>query len=65
MTPKIISSVTRKSCPIYQVGEDTGGDIYWCPNCGRLIESEPTRISTPTEYDPGYPVFGCVEENGT
>ena len=61
MRPKIISCVTGTICPIYQVGEDTGGDIYWCPQCGRLIESEPTKIFTPIEYDVS---LDCVEESG-
>lgn len=31
-------SECNENCPWEFIGEDTGGDIYWCTKCGAIAE---------------------------
>jgi hypothetical protein len=43
--------IVRERCPWTLVGENTGGGVYWCKDCGAIVDEDGTNLETPMRID--------------
>ena len=47
---KTILPTRNTKCPWQWVGENTGGDVFWCDRCGCVIDEDGENLRT-ANYD--------------
>ena len=43
--------IVRKDCPWKCIGENTAGCVWWCQNCGAIIDDDGTGLEEPLYID--------------
>lgn len=42
--------VERDKCPWQMIGENTGGDVFWCSRCGNIVNEDGTGLEISEAY---------------